>query len=146
MSHKTIYRRIYAEIRSGRLDRKHLRWDRKNNGGSWQKRVLRDASKTSIEDRLDLSSRAEFGHWEGDIVELVCGKRYLVTMVERKMRFWVMFRHFPRVVKSIALDNGNEFADHKTIASRLNAPVCFTHPHSPWERGTNENTNRLLRQ
>ena len=39
-----------------------------------------------------------------------------------------------------------EFADHKTIANRLNAPVYFAHPHSPWERGTNENTNRLLRQ
>jgi len=57
-----------------------------------------------------------------------------------------MFRHFPQDVKSITLDNGVEFADHKTIAKRLNAPVYFAHPHSPWERGTNENTNRLLRQ
>ena len=40
----------------------------------------------------------------------------------------------------------SEFADHKTIASRLNAPVYFVHPHSPWERGTNENTNRILKQ
>ena len=40
----------------------------------------------------------------------------------------------------------SKFADHKTIASCLNAPVYFAHPHSPWERGTNENTNRLLRQ
>ena len=57
-----------------------------------------------------------------------------------------MFRHFPQAVKSITLDNGTEFADHKIIANRLNAPVYFAHPHSPWERGTNENTNRLLRQ
>ena len=44
------------------------------------------------------------------------------------------------------LDNGTEFADHKTIANRLNAPAYFTRPHSSWERGTNENANRLLRQ
>ena len=57
-----------------------------------------------------------------------------------------MFRHFLQAVKSITLDNGTEFADHKTIANCLNVPVYFAHPHSPWERGTNENTNRLLRQ
>ena len=108
--------------------------------------------------------RAKFGHWEGDTVELIRGQSYLVTMVERKTRFLLVkqvsnkkantvrnailsiFRHFPRAVKSITLDNGTEFADHKTIASRLNALVYFAHPHSPWERGTNENTNRLLRQ
>ena len=117
-----------------------------------------------IENRPDLSSRAEFGHWEGDTVELVRGQSYLVTMVERKTRFTLiehvpnkksetvrntilsMFRHFPQAVKSITLDNGTEFSDHKTIANCLNALVYFAHPHSPWERGTNENTNRLLRQ
>ena len=120
--------------------------------------------KNSIEDRPDISSRAEFGHWEDDTVELIRGRSYIVTMVERNTRFLMivlvpnkkaetvrnailsMFRHFPQAVKSITLDNGTEFADHKTIASRLNAPVYFAHPHSPWERGTNENTNRLLRQ
>ena len=114
--------------------------------------------------RPNISSRAEFGHWEGDTVELVRGQSYLVTMVERKTRFLLVtqvpnkksetvrnailsiFRHFPQAVKSITLDNGTEFADHKTIASRLNAPVYFAHPHGPWERGTNENTNHLLRQ
>ena len=97
--------------------------------------------------------RAEFGHWEGDTVELVLGQCYLVTMVERSTRFLAValvqnkksetvrnailsiFRHFPQAVKSITLDNGVEFADHKTIASCLNAPVYFAHPHSPWERG-----------
>ena len=97
-------------------------------------------------------------------MELVRGQSYIVTMVERSTRFLLvamvpnkkaetvrnailsMFRHFPQAVKSITLDNGVEFADHKTIAKCLNAPVYFAHPHSPWERGTNENTNRLLRQ
>ena len=164
VSHETIYRRIYAEIRAGRLDRKHLRWERKKRRRRLPKRAPRDPSKLSIESRPDLSSRAEFGHWEGDTVELVRGQSLLVTMVERSTRFLLvamvpnkksetvrnailsMFRHFPQAVKSITLDNGVEFADHKTIANRLNAPVYFAHPHSPWERGTNENTNRLLRQ
>ena len=80
VSHESIYRRIYAEIKVGRLDRKHLRWN-------LQKRLPRDLSKNSIENRPDLSSRAEFGHWEGDTVELVRGQSYLVTLVERKTRF-----------------------------------------------------------
>ena len=164
VSHETIYRRIYAEIKAGRLDRKHLRWERKKRRRRLPKRRPRDLTKLSIENRPDLSSRAEFGHWEGDTVELIRGQSYLVTMVERKTRFLAvthvpnkksetvrnailsMLRRFPQTVKSITLDNGVEFADHKTIASRLNAPVYFAHPHSPWERGTNENTNRLLRQ
>ena len=164
VSHETIYRRIYAEIKAGRLDPKHLRQGRKKRRSRLAKRAPRDLSKVSIEKRPDLSSRAEFGHWEGDTVELVRGQSHLVTMVERSTRFLMvahvpnkkaetvrnailsMFRHFPQAVKSITLDNGVEFADHKIIASRLNAPVYFAHSHSPWERGTNENTNRLLRQ
>ena len=148
VSHETIYRRIYVEILAGRLERKHLRWERKKRRRRLPKRPPRDPSKLSIESRPDLSSRAEFGHWEGDTVELVRGQSYLVTMVERKTRFLAMahvsnkksdtvrnailsmFRHFPQVVKSITLDNGTEFADHKTIASRLNGPVYFAHPHS----------------
>ena len=103
----------------------------------------------SILTRPDLSSRAKFGHWEGDTVELVRGQSYLVTLVERKTRFLAtklipnkksetvrsailsVFEPFPQAVKSITLDNGTEFADHKTIANRLNATVYFAHPHCP---------------
>ena len=164
MSQETIYRRIYAGIRAGWLEQKHLRWNRKKRRCRLAKRVPRDLTKISIESRPNISSRAEFGHWEGDTVELIRGQSYLVTLVERKTRFLAMahvsnkkseavrnailsmFRHFLKAVKSITLDNGTEFSDHKTIANRLNTPVYFAHPHSPWERGTNENTNRLLRQ
>ena len=84
-----------------------------------------------------------------------CTFKKCFTMVERvpnkksetvRNAILSMFRHFPQAVKSITLDNGTEFSDHKTIANCLNAPVYFAHPHSPWERGTNENTNCLLRQ
>ena len=153
VSHETIYRRIYAEIKAGRLDRKHLRWNRKKRRRRLSKRSPRDLTKISIENRPNISSRTEFGHWEGDTVELIRGQSYLVTMVERKTRFTLvgqvpnkksdtvrnailsMFRHFPKAVKSITLDNGTEFADHKIIANRLNATVYFAHPHCPWERG-----------
>ena len=150
VSHETIYRRIYAEIRAGRLDQKHLRWNRKKRRRRLAKRRPRDPSKLSIESRPDLSSRAEFGHWDGDTIELVRGQSYLVTMVERNTRFLAMahvenkradtvrnailsmFLHFLQAVKSITLDNGTEFADHKTIANCLNAPVYFAHPHCLW--------------
>ena len=116
VSHETIYLRIYAEIRADRLDRKHLRRKRKKRHCRLSKRTSRDVSKVSIESRPDLSSRAEFGHWGGDTVELVRGKSYLVTMVERKTRFTLIahvpnkksetvrnailsiFRHFPQAV------------------------------------------------
>ena len=87
VSHESIYRRIYAEILAGRLDRRHLRWGRKKRRRRLPKRPPRDPSKLSIESRPDLSSRAEFGHWEGDTVELVRGQSFLVTLVERKTRF-----------------------------------------------------------
>ena len=118
VSHETIYRRIYVEILAGRLDKKHLRWNRPKRRYRLAKRRPRDLTKISIEKRPDLSSRAEFGHWEGDTVELVRGKSYLVTMVERSTRFLLvthvpnkksetvrnailsMFRHFPQAVKA----------------------------------------------
>ncbi len=87
ISHESIYRRIYAEVRAGRLERKHLRWNRKKRRRRLPKRPPRDLTKNSIENRPDLSPRAEFGHWEGDTVELVRGQSYLVTLVERKTRF-----------------------------------------------------------
>ena len=118
MRHETIYRKIYAEILAGWLDRKHLRWECKKRRRRLPKRPPRDLTKISIEKRPKLSSRTEFGHWEGDAVELVRGKSYLVTMVERSTRFLLvahvpnkksetvqntilsMFRHFPKAVKT----------------------------------------------
>ena len=129
-----------------------------------QQRPPRDLTKNSIENRPDLISRAEFCHWEGNTVELVCGQSYLATLVKGKTRFLatklipnkksqtirndilLAFEPFPQAVKSITLENGTEFADHKIIANCLSATVYFAHPHCLLEHGTNENTNRLLRQ
>ena len=87
ISHESIYRRIYAEIKVGRLNRKHLRWNHKKRRRRLSKQLPQDLTEVSIEKRPDVSSRAEFGHWDGDTVELVRGQSYLVTLVERKTRF-----------------------------------------------------------
>ena len=148
VSHETIYRRIYAKIRSGRLEQKHLRWNRKKRRCRLAKRVSRDLTKISIESRPNISSRAEFGHWEGDTVELVRGQSYLVTMVERKTRFALIahvpnkksdtvrnailsiFRHFPQAVKSITLDNGTDFPTIKPSQNAWMRP-CILLTHTP---------------
>lgn len=165
ISHETIYQRIYREIEAGRLDRKHLRWFRKKRRRRIKPREKPDETKISIEKRPpEVAQRKEFGHWEGDTVELKRGSAYLVTLVERKTRFLMtalvtskksedvrvaieaQFGAFKHTALSITFDNGTEFAQHQKLAENLSADIYFAHPHSPWERGTNENTNRLLRQ
>ena len=101
--------------------------------------------------------------WEGDTV-LGSGSAALVTLVERKSglveirkvarctaeatREAIMdaLRHWQPVVKSITFDNGKEFAAHEQVAAKLECPVYFARPYHSWERGTNENTNGLIRE
>ena len=109
----------------------------------------------------EIRNRERIGDWEGDTVYGGVGKGLLVTQVDRKSRFLCaellpkreailtgkviveMLEHLP--VKSISLDNGSEFADFRTIEEKLNTQVYFAEPHKPWQRGTNENTNDILR-
>lgn len=109
----------------------------------------------------DIKLRIRVGDWEGDTVYGGIGKGGLVTLVDRKCRFLLAKRILSRdskevrnaiismlenmPVKSISLDNGTEFSDFKTIQNTLNVPVYFAEPHKPWQRGTNENTNDLIR-
>ena len=104
------------------------------------------------------------GHWEGD---LICGsnKSYIATLVERTSRFTMLvklqgndtnsvvtaitkqFLKIPVLLrKSLTWDRGMELAKHKALSSASNMDVYFCDPQSPWQRGTNENTNKLLRQ
>ena len=127
VSHETIYQRIYAEINAGRLDAKHLRRGRKKRHRKCRLRPPRDLTKTSIEQRPDeVASRTDFGHWEGDTVEIIRGKLYLITLVERVSRFVACafvsnkraeivrtaitaeLKRFPGACKSITFDNGTE--------------------------------------
>ena len=109
----------------------------------------------------EIRNRSRIGDWEGDTVYGGVGKGLLVTQVDRKSRYLCaallprreaeltrktivkMLAQLP--VKSISLDNGSEFADFRNLENSLHAQVYFAEPHKPWQRGTNENTNDILR-
>jgi IS30 family transposase len=113
----------------------------------------------------EVETRATVGHWEGDLIQGANKSGHLVTLVERKTRFTLldrtatkearevtptlcrMFRKMPPVSRlTLTLDNGKEFAWHEKLASKTGMDVFFAHPYRSWERGTNENTNGLIRR
>ena len=120
----------------------------------------------SIEERpKEVADRIIPGHWEGDMIMGHKNMSALGTLVERTTRmiflvrlknkdavtvrkaFARKFKHLPESLKlSLTYDNGQEMAQHKLFTKNTRIQVYFAHPHSPWERGTNENTNDLIRQ
>lgn len=120
----------------------------------------------SIEERpAEVAERTIPGHWEGDLLMGSYNKSAIGTLVERLTRFTLLvklnnkdaptvrkafaeeFRHLPDGLKrSLTYDQGQEMAQHKLFTKDTSITVYFAHPHSPWERGTNENTNALIRQ
>jgi IS30 family transposase len=119
-----------------------------------------------IRDRpASVTERQEAGHWEGD---LVMGARpsAIITLVERRTRFLKIIRLpngykaadvrvsltagfeqvLPTLRRSLTWDRGREMAEHQELTAQLGIPVYFCDPRSPWQRGSNENANRLLRQ
>jgi IS30 family transposase len=171
VSHETIYRSLYIQAR-GVLKQElmaHLRSDRRfrRSRHATQKRgrngTIVDAVPIS-ERPPSIEDRAVPGHWEGD---LLCGSKnsFIVTLVERHSRYVMLAkvesRHTQTVInalikqarklpdelyKSLTWDRGHELADHKRFSMATNIDVYFCDPQSPWQRGSNENTNRLLRQ
>lgn len=171
VSHETIYHSLYVQTR-GVLKQElmaHLRSDRRfrRSRHATQKRgrngTIVDAVPIS-ERPASIEDRAVPGHWEGD---LLCGSKnsYIVTLVERHSRYVMLAkiksRHTQTVIdalirqarklpdelyKSLTWDRGHELADHKRFSMATNIDVYFCDPQSPWQRGSNENTNRLLRQ
>lgn len=156
---------IYRYIQRGELPeitaKKHLR--RKN-----KRRQTRDANYNTIHpDRIIpewsemIKSRSRLGDWEGDTVYGAVGKGLLVTLVDRKSRYLCsgllksrlanetritienLLKDLP--VHSISLDNGSEFSEFQLLEANLNTEIYFAEPHKPWQRGTNENTNDILR-
>lgn len=157
----TIYSWLKRGLLAGFSRKTHLR--RKG------KRIqTRNANYNTIHpDRLieewpqEIVNRERIGDWEGDTVCGAVGKGRIVTMVDRKSRFLCAallsskkpeetkeavlhaLRNVP--VLSVSLDNGSEFALFREIENQLHAPIFFARPHSPWQRGSNENLNGLLR-
>jgi IS30 family transposase len=171
VSHETIYRSLYIQAR-GVLKKElleHLRARRtirRSRHASLKRNGLgqiKDA--VSIRERpASAEDRAIPGHWEGD---LIGGSKnsYIATLVERHSRYVMLvkvankdtesvisalikqFRSLPReLYKSLTWDRGKELADHPRLALATDVDVYFCDPHAPWQRGSNENTNRLLRQ
>ena len=169
VSHEAIYQWVYREALSGRLSYQRLRRGRKRRrcripGERQGKRgVIPD--RVGIEERPDVVNfRGRFGDWESDTVEGAKGRGLVATHVERKSRYTrlgklndkkaatlssvtrAIFRDLPvKLRRTATFDNGKEFADFKTIQRELKMTVYFADPHSPWQRGANENTNGLLR-
>ncbi len=171
VSHETIYRSLYVQAR-GVLKQElmaHLRSQRafRRSRHATQKTGKHGqiVGAVSISERpASVEDRAVPGHWEGD---LLCGAKnsYIVTLVERHTRY-VMLAKIPNrethtvvnalikqarklpdeLYKSLTWDRGKELADHKRFTMETDIDVYFCDPQSPWQRGSNENTNRLLRQ
>lgn len=169
--HETIYRSIYVQGR-GELRRElaqHLRTgrDQRKPQNRPERRKGRLVDTIHISQRpAEAADRAVPGHWEGDLILGKAGGSAIGTLVERSTRF-VMLVHLPnrrtaedfaealipvlrtlpdQLRKSLTWDQGKEMALHKKIAFEADIPLYFCDPRSPWQRGSNENTNGLLRQ
>ena len=166
ISHEWIYQYIYADKRVGGNLHKHLRCQkkyRKRYGGKDRRGRIRN--RVSIEKRPEIiEQRKRIGDWEADTIIGKGRRQAIVTLVERKSRFTLMEKIERLTAKAtekaivsllqpyhlqtltITFDNGKEFANHQEIAEQLQADTFFAHPYASWERGTNENTNALIRQ
>jgi transposase, IS30 family len=170
VSHETIYQALYVQTR-GQLRHDLSRQlslqrpARKPRGDRRQARSpYREAFRIS-QRPAEVADRAVPGHWEGDLIVGAGSGSAVGTLVERTTRFTVLLhlpgRHDADTVaetmidqmnklpdhlrRSLTWDRGTELAAYRRIQLDLNMPVYFCDPHSPWQRGTNENTNRLLR-
>jgi transposase, IS30 family len=170
ISHEAIYKHIYSH-RQARLNRKLIallpyhKTRRRTLKGS-QKRRIRIKDQVSIDERpKQVETRKEIGHWEGDLMIGVRQSSAIGTLVERKARYTYIVKlqnrksstvrkGFVRELnklddmfkKTLTYDNGIEMAQHKLFTKQTGIQVYFAHPYSSWERGTNENTNGLIRR
>jgi IS30 family transposase len=172
VSHETIYKSLFVQargalkkdltvcLRTGRTQRRpHMRTERSGKG-RLQNVILISERPPEVEDR------AVPGHWEGDLIIGKGGRSAIGTLVERSSRYLMLFRlpngrtaeevrvGLTRTIaklpaelrRSLTWDQGKEMAEHVRFSTDARMAVYFCDPHSPWQRGSNENTNGLLRQ
>jgi len=167
ISHETIYRHIWRDLRHGGELHRNLRCamkQRRKRYGTYERRG-RLAGKRMIEERPPaVQQRQHTGHWEIDTVLGKGSRHCIVSLVERKSgylqigklkartkeqtsaRTIALIRRHPRQFQTITADNGTEFHGYARIEHATGVPFYFANPHHAWERGTNENTNGLIRQ
>jgi IS30 family transposase len=173
VSHETIYQELYVQGR-GHLRRELTRCLRTGRALRRPHRLADQRGRRQIPPEImisqrpaEVADRAVPGHWEGDLILGSDNQSAIGTLVERSTRF-VMLLHLPgrdhsaervrdamiatmaglpaALRRSMTWDQGSEMARHAEIKMALDMPVYFCDPHSPWQRGSNENTNGLLRQ
>jgi len=171
VSHETIYKSLFIQAR-GALKKELIKHLRRSRG---MRRSRHHTQKTSNHGRItntvsirerpaEVEDRALPGHWEGDLIS-GSNNSHIATLVERHTRYVMLVRvagkdtktvinalikhahKLPReLYKSLTWDRGKEVADHQRFTLATDVQVYFCDPQSPWQRGSNENTNGLLRQ
>jgi IS30 family transposase len=166
VSHQSIYSYIKADRRAG-----GTLWKRLRHSGKLRRKAYGSAARRSrIPDRVGIGQRPQeardrsrIGHWEADT--MLGRKGRLASCVERKSRYVLigrlpdgracqfnaaavrLFKKIPPAQrKTLTTDNGSEFVEHKKLSGRLGFKTYFADPYASWQRGTNENTNGLIRQ
>lgn len=171
VSHETIYKALYIQSR-GELRRqltanlRFKRTGRKPRGAGLGRRGQIKDMVPIAERPPEVEDRAVPGHWEGDLLVGAYNRSFVATLVERKTRYVMLarlgsdgttenviealkerIRGLPaHLVSSLTWDQGKELAAHSRFSAETGVDVYFCDPHSPWQRGSNENTNGLLRQ
>lgn len=148
---ETICQAIYLQARGGlkqepKRAMRQGRTARRPQGGQGREPRFREPMVMISERPPEIGDRAVPGHWEGDLITGSRNKSAIGTLVERTTRFTIL-PHLPRLLRnSLTWDQGAELALRKRIGASLDMAVCFCDPHPPWQRGTNESTNGLLRR
>ena len=166
ISHEWIYQYVLKDKQAGGDLYRHLRCQKKRRKryGSYDRRGKLPNCRSIEERPAIVSARKRLGDWEVDTLIGKKQKHAMVTLSERKSRFTLIGKVSRRTaqavrqkvcrlllpvmdqVHTLTSDHGKEFADHEQIAEMLQLKFYFAHPYAAWERGTNENTNGLLRQ
>jgi len=166
ISHEWIYQYVLKDKQAGGNLYRHLRCQkqRRKRYGTYDRRGKLPNCRSIEERPAIVSTRKRLGDWEVDTLIGKQQKQALLTLTERKSRFTLLGKLSRRTaqtvrqqvcklllpvrdkVHTLTSDHGKEFADHAQIAESLQLKFYFAHPYAAWERGTNENTNGLLRQ
>jgi IS30 family transposase len=171
LCHETIYEAVYRRVlesdAAGQLRTRRTYRHRRGRGRTRDGALKQSTVMRSIHRRpLHVESRRQIGHWEGDLLVGASQRSAIATLVERRTRFTILVglpdghsaRHVGDALvdafgvlvmplrRTLTWDQGNEMFHHPRIEQHTGLTIYFADPHSPWQRGSNENTNGLLRQ